>query len=102
MWEDGKVGSMSRLIKHIRSTLLLVDGDTGNLMNPITSNMFNIDDIKDIRMNKNDEMFMIEFHGLNGIIPIRFFDDKSKQKLSIWLSSRNSPLWKVLNNTIEQ
>jgi hypothetical protein len=86
---------LSRLTDHIVCTLLKNDGSE-DILNPITPDMFEHTDIKEVIQDAN--MFFVAFRGINGIIPMRFFNPDSQVKITNWLKIQDSPLWRSLND----
>lgn len=83
------------LLRHLTRSVLKADG-SGEFLNPITEDMFETTDI--VEVLQEGDMIFVEFRGINGILPLRLFDENSKTKISNWIKARNSPLWKVLND----
>lgn len=83
------------IYEHIRKTLLNTNG-TGKLLSPITEDMFVEADIVRVFFSEEGD-FIVKFRGLTGILPGSFFDEKAKQKIFNIVKSRDSVLWKTLN-----
>lgn len=65
----------------------------------VTEDMFTTDDIKKIQKHRSDpSLIFITFYGINGSVPIRFFDEKAQQKIKNFLKIRNSKLWESVNS----
>lgn len=96
------------LSKHIQNSKLLEDG-SGKLVNPITADMFKLSDITEVHgkiipnnislpsHSPDRKIIFVKFRGINGTIPIRFFDPKAQNKIYKWVKIHNSPLYEVLN-----
>jgi hypothetical protein len=63
----------------------------------IDIDMFGIEDVESIEYTENGS-FVVRMHGLNGVLPARFFDDSARQKVLRCVRIKQSPLWKAVNN----
>ena len=83
---------------HIVKTALCPD--KGESLGPVTSDMFHITDItRVVEFADGESVFAVQIRGLNGIIPLRMFDEESKRIIIHWYKSRKTPLWRVLNDS---
>jgi len=84
------------IYEYIRKTLVKNDGD---ILNPITSDMFSVEDITKIQKHRSDpQLIFIHFRGINGSIPLRFFDEESQEIIKNFIKSRSSKLWNAVND----
>lgn len=66
----------------------------------ITKDMFNSQDIKNIeRCKNNPSLIFVTFYGINGLVPLRFFDSEAQDKIRNYLKVRQSKLWETLNES---
>jgi hypothetical protein len=63
----------------------------------IDSDLFEINDIKEVIINQEDLIIYVRFKGINGSIPFRFLTLDARNKVISWQKVSRSPLWKILN-----
>lgn len=77
---------------HIIKTQRFTEDDIGF----ITPEMFSTDNIDTIA-KKDGEFVFIIFHGLNGGVPFRWFDQESKKIILDWVKITNTQLWRAMH-----
>lgn len=65
----------------------------------ITDSMFDTSHIKSFEKDNSNSLIFVTFYGINGVIPFRLFDEKAKTKILNFLKSRETMLWKTLNES---
>lgn len=61
----------------------------------IEEDMFSYDNIESVEVCNS--LILVQFYGINGSIPLRFFSPKGQKKVHYYMKMTNNKLWKVLN-----
>jgi hypothetical protein len=83
------------VFKHLKETVI-IDRYIDGVIDPITVEMFQESDIEEIL--EEGGFYRIRFSGINGTVPLGFFDDGAKRLIIKVYRKRLSPLWRALND----
>lgn len=69
-------------------------------LHKVSEDMFQTSDIdKILTCPDNPSLLFVSFRGINGVLSLRFFDEKAQKKILNHLKLRNTSLWETLNES---
>ena len=82
-----------KIYDHLSRVVLHPDGVT-MINEPISEEMFQVSDIVKVTEHPDRKgLITVQLQGLNGIVPLRLFSEKAKEKILSWEKVRKTKLW---------